>query len=347
MTDGLDVLTLTATPIPRTLEMALTGIRDLSLINTPPAARQPILTYVGEFEEAAVFGGHPPGAAARGPGLLRPQPGAEHRGRGPPAAPAGPRGPGGDRPRSDGRGHARTGGDRLLGGPTTCWCAPPSSSRASTCPRSTPSWWTGPTCWAWASSTSCGAGWAGPGSGPTPTCFIRPTRSCPRQAYERLRTIGEHTELGSGFKIAMRDLEIRGAGNLLGRDQSGHIAAVGYDLYVQMVAEAVAEMKGEPVRPPVELKLDLPADAHLPADYVGRRPPARGVPAARRRTEQRARSTTSRTEWQDRFGPLPGPAAALLDVARLRVECIRLGVTDIAVTAPRTGMGRRAVTGPR
>ena len=69
------------------------------------------------------------------------------------------------------------------------------------------------------------------------------------EAYERLRTIGEHTELGSGFKIAMRDLEIRGAGNLLGADQSGHIAAVGYDLYVQMVSEAVAELKGEELRP--------------------------------------------------------------------------------------------------
>src|ERR1700679_1221277 len=65
------------------------------------------------------------------------------------------------------------------------------------------------------------------------------------QAYDRLRTIGEHTELGSGFKIAMRDLEIRGAGNLLGTDQSGQIAAVGYDLYVRMVSEAVAEPRGE------------------------------------------------------------------------------------------------------
>ncbi len=79
------------------------------------------------------------------------------------------------------------------------------------------------------------------------------------QAYERLRTIGEHTELGSGFKIAMRDLQIRGAGNLLGRDQSGHIAAVGYDLYVQMVSEAVAELKGEARPEPIEVNLDVPA----------------------------------------------------------------------------------------
>ena len=72
----VDVLTLTATPIPRTLEMSLTGIRDLSLLNTPPADRQPILTYVGEYDERAVGRGHPARAAARGPGVLRPQPGA-------------------------------------------------------------------------------------------------------------------------------------------------------------------------------------------------------------------------------------------------------------------------------
>ncbi|EQD46511.1 transcription-repair coupling factor, partial [mine drainage metagenome] len=89
-------------------------------------------------------------------------------------------------------------------------------------------------------------------------------------AYERLRTIGENTELGSGFKIAMRDLEIRGAGNLLGRDQSGHISAVGYDLYVQMVAEAVAEIKGEPGRVLPQVAIDLPVKASIPSSYIAR-----------------------------------------------------------------------------
>ena len=84
------------------------------------------------------------------------------------------------------------------------------------------------------------------------------------QAYERLRTIGEHTELGSGFKIAMRDLEIRGAGNLLGSDQSGHIAAVGYDLYVQLVAEAVAEARGEARPTPPTVSLDVPGTPTSP-----------------------------------------------------------------------------------
>ncbi len=132
----VDVLTLTATPIPRTLEMSLTGIRDLTLLNTPPADRQPILTYVGEYDERAV-------AEAIRRELLREgqvffvhnrvqdieKVAAEVRG-------AGARGPHRRRPRPDGRGHARAGRARLLGGrATTCWSARPSSSRASTCRR--------------------------------------------------------------------------------------------------------------------------------------------------------------------------------------------------------------------
>ena len=146
------------------------------------------------------------------------------------------------------------------------------------------------------------------------------------QAYERLRTIGDHTELGSGFKIALRDLQIRGAGNLLGRDQSGHIAAIGYDLYVQMVSEAVSELKGEPRPRPVELSLDLPDAAHLPSSYVEAEDVR--LEAYRRLAGVRTMDEIEdvRTEWEDRFGPLPGPASALLDVARLRVECLRVGV---------------------
>jgi transcription-repair coupling factor (superfamily II helicase) len=156
-------------------------------------------------------------------------------------------------------------------------------------------------------------------------------------AYERLRTIGEQTELGSGFKIAMRDLEIRGAGNILGRDQSGHIAAVGYDLYVQMVAEAVAEMKGEPVRPAVEVKIDVPSDAHLPADYVGREDLR--LEAYRRLAAVVGENEVDdiRAEWLDRFGPLPAPAEGLLAVARLRVECLRTGVREVSAVAARPG----------
>jgi transcription-repair coupling factor (superfamily II helicase) len=153
------------------------------------------------------------------------------------------------------------------------------------------------------------------------------------EAYERLRTIGESTQLGSGFKIAMRDLEIRGAGNLLGEAQSGHIAAVGYDLYCQMVTEAVAEMKGEPVAQPAELKLDVPTDAFLPTDYVAKE--ELRLEAYRRlaAVTTQAEVDDIRVEWEDRYGPLPEPAEALLMVGSLRAECHRLGLTDVQITS--------------
>jgi transcription-repair coupling factor (superfamily II helicase) len=162
--------------------------------------------------------------------------------------------------------------------------------------------------------------------------FTPRDRALSEEAYERLRSIGETTELGSGFKIAMRDLEIRGAGNLLGTGQSGHIAAVGYDLYCQMVTEAVADLKGEEVTEPAEIKLDLPLDAHLPADYVGREElrleAYRRLAAVTRRDEV----DDIRAEWQDRYGAVPEVAEALLRVADLRAECARTGVREVTVT---------------
>jgi transcription-repair coupling factor (superfamily II helicase) len=161
--------------------------------------------------------------------------------------------------------------------------------------------------------------------------FFPPERSLSEQAYERLRTVGEHTELGSGFKIAMRDLEIRGAGNLLGASQSGHIAAVGYDLYVQMVSEAVAELKGDVPQPRGDIKIDVPVEAHLPRDYVAKEDLR--LEAYRRLAAVTSRADVDdiRDEWLDRYGPLTPPAEALLSVARLRAECVRLGVREVNV----------------
>ena len=166
------------------------------------------------------------------------------------------------------------------------------------------------------------------------------------EAYERLRTIGEATELGSGFKIAMRDLEIRGAGNLLGESQSGHIAAVGYDLYCQMVTEAVAEMKGEPVREPAEVKLDVPVDAHLPTDYVAKE--ELRLEAYRRlaAVTTHAEVDDIRAEWEDRYGPVPEPAEALLTVARLRAECHRIGIRDVSITGTQARLAPLAPARP-
>ena len=138
----------------------------------------------------------------------------------------------------------------------------------------------------------------------------------------------------------MRDLEIRGAGNLLGEAQSGHIAAVGYDLYCQMVTEAVAEMKGEPVKPPAEIKLDVPTDAYLPPDYVTKEESR--LEAYRRLADVTTQADVDdiRTEWEDRYGPLPEPAEALLMVGRLRAQCHRLGITDMQITGSKSSGGQ-------
>ena len=156
-------------------------------------------------------------------------------------------------------------------------------------------------------------------------------RRLTEEAYERLKTIGEFTDLGSGFKIAMRDLEIRGAGNLLGAEQSGHIAAVGFDLYVEMVTEAVGELTGELPEPPTEVQIDVPVTAHLPREYIAR-------DDVRMEAYRRLAAVTTvadvddvRAEWEDRYGPPPPAAEALLDVARLRAECVRLGIRAVSV----------------
>ena len=155
--------------------------------------------------------------------------------------------------------------------------------------------------------------------------------SLSEEAYERLKTIGEATELGSGFKIAMRDLEIRGAGNLLGTGQSGHIAAVGYDLYCQMVVEAVAELSGRPVEEPVEVQIDLPVAANLPADFVEAE--AQRLEAYRKLAAVTDMETVAaiRAEWEDRYGPVPESAERLLSVAAIRAHCNRVGVTELVV----------------
>jgi transcription-repair coupling factor (superfamily II helicase) len=159
-------------------------------------------------------------------------------------------------------------------------------------------------------------------------------------AHDRLSTIAANTELGAGMQVAMKDLEIRGAGNLLGGEQSGHIEGVGFDLYLRMVAEAVTEYRrgidGEDEPEQVDTTLDLPVDAYLPHDYV---------PAERLRldTYRRLAAATDdegvdavAEELRDRFGAgpdgqLPAPVQALFAVARLRVLLRRYGLADVSV----------------
>jgi transcription-repair coupling factor (superfamily II helicase) len=334
---GVDVLTLTASPIPRTLEMALTGIRDLSIIDTPPAERQPILTYVGEDDDRAA-------AEAIRRELLREgqvffvhnrvhdiERVATHvRELVPAARVAVAHG------QMDEGTLEKTVLDFSEGEYDVLVCTTIIESGIDMPQVNT-------LVVDRADLLGLGQlhqlrGRVGRSAQRAYAYLFHPRdRALTEQAYERLRTIGEHTELGSGFKIAMRDLEIRGAGSLVGTDQSGHIAAVGYDLYVRMVAEAVAEAKGEKVSEPVEVRLDIPIDANLPTGYVEREDLR--LEAYRRLGAVRddAEVDDICAEWLDRYGPLPPEAAALIDVARLRAECVRLGIREVVIVAHRLG----------
>jgi transcription-repair coupling factor (superfamily II helicase) len=162
-----------------------------------------------------------------------------------------------------------------------------------------------------------------------------PEKPLTETAHERLATIAQHTDLGAGMYVAMKDLEIRGAGNLLGGEQSGHIEGVGFDLYIRMVGEAVEEYKaqaeGREVAEKEEIRVDLPVDAHLPHDYI---------PGERLRLEayKRIASAAShealgevRQEFIDRYGRFPQPVENLLDVAAFRIDARAAGLTEVAL----------------
>jgi transcription-repair coupling factor (superfamily II helicase) len=327
----VDVLTLSATPIPRTLEMSLTGIRDLSILLTPPADRQPILTYVGEYDERAaseairrellregqVFYVHNRvadiEAKARELRELVPEAriGIAHG-------------------QMDEGSLEKVVLDFVDGQYDVLVCTTIIESGIDMPHVNT---------LVVDRADMLGLGQLHQIRGRVGRSGVRayaymffpPDRALSETAYERLRTIGEHTELGSGFKIAMRDLEIRGVGNLLGENQSGHIAAVGYDLYMQMVTETVAELKGEEVREPAEVKLDLDTNAHLPRDYVAREDVRLEAYRRLATVTKPADVEDIATEWADRFGPPPPPAEALLAIGRLRGECAVRGIRELTV----------------
>ncbi|MDE3107790.1 MAG: transcription-repair coupling factor, partial [Acidobacteriota bacterium] len=335
---GVDVLTLSASPIPRTLEMAFAGIRDLSMVTTPPADRRPILTHVGEYREAAVV------EAIRRELLREGQVFFVHN-------------------RVSDIDQVARRVTQLV--PDARVAIAHGQMDEGTLERVMIDFWERRfdvlVC-----TTIVESGIDLPsvntlivdraerlGLGQMHQLRGRVGRSGQRAyaylfhnadqvlsetAYERLRTIGDNTALGSGFKIAMRDLEIRGAGNLLGHDQSGPVAAVGYDLYVQLVAEAVTEAKGQLPEELVAVTLDVPGEAHLPTTYVE---------ADDARLEAYRRLSGVRTmdeladladEWVDRYGELPAPAQGLLDLAALRVTCLELGVTSVVVQPARVGV---------
>jgi len=328
---SVDVLTLTATPIPRTLEMALTGIRSVSRISTPPEDRHPILTFVGPYEEQTVS------AAIRREMLREGQVFYVHN-------------------RIQSIDHAVTRLRALV--PEARYAVAHGRMSEGQLEQVMLDFWNGEYDVLVATTIIESGldlpqvntliveradllglaqlyqlrGRVGRSSQRAYAYLFHPEdQRLTEEAYRRLEAIGEFADLGSGFHLALRDLEIRGAGSVLGNVQSGHISAVGFDLYIELVAEAVEELETGSTRekPPAEVRIELPVEAHLPEDYVPDQD-------ARLEAYRRLAAATSHgsiddvvTEWEDRYGALPERAKVLIDIARLRVEALRVGITEI------------------
>jgi transcription-repair coupling factor (superfamily II helicase) len=329
---NVDVLTMSATPIPRTLEMSITGIRDMSTITTPPEERHPVLTYVGPYEEKRV-------AAAIRRELLREgqvfvvhnrvatieKAAARLREVVPEARVS--------------VAHGQMNEHALEQVIVDFW------ERRSDVLVCTTIVETGLDI---ANANTLVVdradllglsqlhqlrGRVGRGRERAYAYFMYPRdRTMTDTAHQRLATIAQHTELGAGMQVAMKDLEIRGAGNLLGAEQSGQIADVGFDLYVRMVGEAVSEYRGDVEDETTDMRVELPVDAHLPHDYV---PSERLRLEAYRRLSEAADTesiTAVADELRDRYGEPPEPVANLLAVARLRALARSRGLREVVLT---------------
>jgi transcription-repair coupling factor (superfamily II helicase) len=325
----VDVLTMTATPIPRTLEMALAGIRDMSVVDTPPEDRQPVLTYVGSYEQSLALG------AVRRELLRGGQVFWVH-----------------NRVATIDRqagwlmeeipearvviAHGQMDEDLLEKQMMRFWDR---DADVLVCTTIIESGLDVPSANTLVVDRADRLGLAqmyqlrgrvGRSSERAFSYFFFPPASkLTEEAHERLETISRHTALGSGFQIALRDLEIRGAGNLLGAEQHGHIAAVGFDTYCRLLQEAVATMKGEPVEEEREIRIDLPVRAYLPVAWVGQE--ALRLDLYRRISTAPDHSTLAevRAEIEDRFGAPPEEVETLFAVASLRVTCVRLGIEEV------------------
>jgi transcription-repair coupling factor (superfamily II helicase) len=327
---SVDVLTMSATPIPRTLEMSITGIREMSVIQTPPEERHPVLTFVGAYDERQIAAGIRRELMREGQTFY-----IHNRVESIDRAAARLRGlvPEARIVVAHGQMHEHELEAVMLG----FWekefdvlvCTTIVENGLDISDANTLVIERGDLLGL--SQLHQLRGRVGRGR-ERAYCYVMypPEKPLTEEAHDRLATIAQHTDLGAGMQVAMKDLEIRGAGNLLGGEQSGHIAAVGFDLYVRLVGEAVAEFKGERGEQVPDVRVELPVDAHLPHDYVT---------SERLRLEayKRIASATSeadlesaRAELRDRYGELPQPVVNLLEVATFRSFVRDFGVTEVA-----------------
>jgi transcription-repair coupling factor (superfamily II helicase) len=330
----VDVLAMSATPIPRTLQISLSGLRDISVIETPPAGRRPIATHVGEFDEITVqqalrrekerdgqsFYLHNrvetiDQAAERVRALVPELKVLTAHGQMPE-----------HQLEEVMFGFIRGEADVLVA--TSIIESGLDIPQANTLIVER--------------ADQLGLsqlyqirGRVGRSSVTAHAHLLYPEAAAlTREASARLRALADYTELGSGLRIAMRDLEIRGAGNLLGDEQSGHVAAVGFELYVEMLQEAVALGQGQVV-PEREVRVEIPVSAYIPADYVPFE--AAKIELHRRisLTPDTAAVSALRDEMADRFGPVPPAVESLLAVQELRVRMRAVQAGTVAVRGGR------------
>ena len=326
---AVDVLAMSATPIPRTLEMAVTGIREMSTIMTPPEERHPVLTFAGPYEDAQVT------AAIRRELLREGQVFYVH-----------------NRVQSIDKAarriadlvpeahvvtaHGQMSEQRLEQVMIDFWERRADVLVCTTIVEAGLDISTANTLLIERSDLLGLSqlhqlrGRVGRGRERGFAYFLYPPeKPLTETAYDRISTIAAHSDLGSGMAIAMKDLEIRGAGNLLGGQQSGHIADVGFDLYIQLVGEAVAEYRGQDVEPEPEVRIELPVDAHLPADYVESE--RLRLEMYKRLAEVRAEADVKAVEAElhDRYGAPPPEVLNLIEVARFRLLARSTGLHEI------------------
>ncbi|HEV3323602.1 MAG TPA: transcription-repair coupling factor [Solirubrobacteraceae bacterium] len=334
----VDVISMSATPIPRTLQMSLAGLRDISVIETPPEGRRPVRTYVGEYEEELVRGA-----------ILR-----EHE-RGGQAFFMHNRVESIDETAERLRAlcpgvrfavaHGQMGEgelesvmmDYLRGGAEVLVCTSIIESGIDI-PQANTLIVEHADAFGLAQLYQIRGRVGRSRERAYAYLLYDSAAALTPEAAQRLSALSDYTELGSGFKIAMRDLEIRGAGNLLGDEQSGHVAALGFELYMQMLDEAVqaaGPTEGEDEELPEPVRLDVNVDAYVPPDYV---PYEQAKIEIHRRVAgalEVADVERLREELEDRFGPVPEPLANLLALQRARIKLGQAGARAVSFRGDR------------
>jgi len=326
----VDVLSLSATPIPRTLQMSLAGLRDISVIETPPEGRRPVKTYVGEYDEELVRQAIERELARNGQAFFLhnrvdtiDETAERIRAIAPKARVAVAHG------QMDEKQLEKVMLEFLRGEAEVLVCTtiveagldiPTANTliveRADTLGLA---------------QLYQIRGRVGRSRERAYAYLFYPSHhSLTEEAQKRLSTLSDYTELGSGFKIAMRDLEIRGAGNLLGEEQSGHVAAVGFELYVAMLDEAVAALSGSSAdEAPEPVRMDIPVDAYVPGDYVPYEAAKIEIHRRVAGAKEIADLIVLREELEDRFGPVPPPLDNLIRLQDARIKLGRAGAKDV------------------